>query len=188
MLSKLKRGSKNGKRWSIEYKAGFSADQINVEWDKQDTYGQEFGGIAHFTGSGLPNTGFSYGDKIADRIVGADTVDTSGAYFQADGGNSYYPITSKNSRETFNQINRDPLFKTCITQENNVSFTYNGEDSRTFVTLSNWDQHGIYNGASDYRRTSLRLNNNTDFSGKFTLKLSTTYVNIESNRVQQGRI
>ena len=186
IVIKTKRGSKNGKRWNIEYKAGFSADQINVEWDKQDTYGQGFGGVAHLTGSGLSNTGFSYGDKIADRIGGADTVDTSGAYFQADGGNIYYPITSKNSRETFNEINRDALFKTGITQENNVSFTYNGEDSRTFVSLSNWDQDGIYNGASDYRRTSLRLNNDTDFSDKLTLKLSTTYVNIESNRVQTG--
>jgi TonB-dependent SusC/RagA subfamily outer membrane receptor len=67
IVIKTKRGSKNGKRWSIEYKAGFSADQINVEWDKQNTYGQDFGGIAHLTGSGLSYTGFSYGDKIAER-------------------------------------------------------------------------------------------------------------------------
>ena len=186
IVIKTKRGSKNGKRWNIEYKAGFSADQINVEWEKQGIFGQGSRGNVHLTGSGLSNTGNSFGDKIADRLGGADIVDSTGEFFRADGGNLYYPVTQKNSRQVYNQINRDALFKTGITQENNVSFTYNGEDSRTFVSLSNWDQDGIYNGASDYRRTSLRLNNDTDFSDKLTLKLSTTYINIESNRVQTG--
>ena len=186
IVIKTKRGSKNGKRWNIEYKAGFSADQINVEWEKQGIFGQGSRGNVHLTGSGLSNTGNSFGDKIADRPGGADIVDSSGEFFRADGGNLYYPVTQKNSRQVYNQINRDALFKTGITQENNVSFTYNGEDSRTFVSLSNWDQDGIYKGASDYRRTSLRLNNDTDFSDKLTLKLSTTYINIESNRVQTG--
>ncbi len=186
IVIKTKRGAKGGKKWSIEYKASISMDQINREWTKQGIYGQGSGGNAHLTGSGLSNTGFSYGDKIADRPGGPDTVNTTGARFVADDGTIYYPITAKNSREVFNQVNRDALFKTGVTVENNVSLSYSGENNRTFASISNWDQDGIYQGASDYRRTSVRLNNDTDFSDKLTLKLSTTFVNIESNRVQTG--
>ena len=186
IVIKTKRGSKGGKKWAIDYKATFSFEQINVEWEKQGIYGQGSGGNAHLTGSGLSNTGFSYGDKIASRSGGSDTFDTTRAYFQAENGTIYYPITAKNSREVFNQANRDALFKTGFTHENNISLSYSGENNRTFASVSNWDQDGIYNGASDYRRTSVRLNNDTDFTENLTLKLSTTYINIESNRVQTG--
>ena len=181
-----KRGAKGAKKWAIDYKVGFSFDQINVEWEKQGIYGQGWRGDPHLTGSGLSNTGFSYGDKISSRAGGADIVNTGGAYFQAENGTLYYPVTTKNSTEVYNQANRDALFKTGFTHENNISLSYNGENNRTFASISNWDQDGIYNGASDYRRTSVRLNNDTDFTENLTLKLSTTYVNIESNRVQTG--
>jgi TonB-linked SusC/RagA family outer membrane protein len=186
IVIQTKRGSRTGKKWSIDYKTTLSLDEVNVEWEKQGVFGQGFGGAAHLSGSGLSNTGYSYGDKIADRTGGADTFDTSGAYFVSDSGNTIYPIIGKNSREVFNQSNRDALFKTGVTYENNVSLSYNGDASSTFVSISNWNQDGIYNGASDYDRTSIRLNNDTKFSDKLTLKLSSTYVNIKSNRVQTG--
>lgn len=186
IVIKTKRGSKGGKKWKVDFKNSLSFDQINVEWEKQGIFGQGFGGSDHLTGSGLSNTGFSYGGRIDARSGGADTVDTSGAYFQAANGTLYYPITGKNSTEVYNDANRDALFKTGITNENNISFSHSGEDSRTFVSISNWDQEGIYNGASDYRRTSVRLNSDIDFTEKLTLKLSTTYIDIESNRVQTG--
>ena len=186
IVIRTKRGSKGGKKWKFEYKAGIYADEVNREWTKQGIYGQGFGGSAHLTGSGLSNTGFSFGDRIADRAGGDDTFVTTGAYFEADSGKRYYPFTQKNSRDVFNQTNRDAVFKTGVTVENNFSLSYSGENNRTFASFSNWDQDGIYNGASDYRRTSVRLNSDTDFSDKLTLKLSTTYVNIASNRVQTG--
>ncbi len=186
LVIKTKRGSGPKGRWKVDVKSSFSFDQVNREWEKQNIYGQGFGGVDHLTGTGLANTGFSYGGKIADRIGGPDTVNTSEAYFQADNGNLYYPITQKNSHEVFNDINRNAVFRTGLVYDNNVSFTHTGESNRTFVSLSNWDQQGIYRGASDYRRTSVRLNNDTDFSDKFTLKMSSTYINIESNRIQTG--
>lgn len=186
IVIKTKRGTRGGKKWKVDYKNTFSFDQINVEWDKQGIFGQGFGGVDHLTGSGQSNTGFSYGGRIDARTGGADTVDTSGAYFQADDGTLYYPITQKNSTAVYNKANRDAVFQTGVTMENNISFSHSGESSRTFVSVSNWNQEGIYNGASDYDRTSVRLNSDVDFSDKLTLKLSSTYVNIESNRVQTG--
>ena len=186
IVIKTKRGTRGGKKWKVDYKNTFSFDQINVEWDKQGIFGQGFGGVDHLTGSGQSNTGFSYGGRIDARTGGAATVDTSGAYFQADDGTLYYPITQKNSTAVYNKANRDAVFQTGVTMENNISFSHSGESSRTFVSVSNWNQEGIYNGASDYDRTSVRLNSDVDFSDKLTLKLSSTYVNIESNRVQTG--
>ncbi|NNE32158.1 MAG: SusC/RagA family TonB-linked outer membrane protein [Winogradskyella sp.] len=186
IVIKTKRGTRGGKKWKVEYKNSFSFDQVNVEWEKQGIFGQGFGGVDHLTGSGQSNTGFSYGGRIDARSGGPDTVDTSGAYFEAANGTLYYPVTQKNSTEVFNQINRDAVFKTGVTIENNVSLSHSGEDSRTFVSVSNWDQDGIYSGASDYRRTSLRMNSDIDITDKFILKMSSTYVNIESNRVQTG--
>ncbi len=186
LVIKTKRGRGRKGIWNVNYKSSVYLDEVNREWEKQGIFGQGSGGVDHLTGSDLSNIGFSYGGKIADRSGGADTVDTTGAYFQAQDGTLYYPITQKNSREVFNQANRDAVFKTGITYENNVSFSHSGENNRTFASISNWDQDGIYRGASNYRRTSIRLNNDTDFSDKLTLKMSASYINIESNRIQTG--
>ena len=186
IVIKTKRGAKGSKQWKVEVKSAASFDTVNVEWEKQGVFGQGFNGVDHLTGSGQSNTGFSFGGKISSRAGGPDTVNTAGAYFVSETGNVIYPITVKNSQEVFNKTNRDAVFKTGITFENNVSLSYGGEKSRTFVSVSNWDQDGIYRGASDYRRTSVRLNNDTDISDKLTFKMSTTYVGIESNRVQTG--
>ena len=186
LVIKTKRGKGIQGRWKVDVKSSISLDQVNREWDKQGIYGQGWRGVDHLTGSGQSNTGFSYGARIADRSGGPDTVNTTGAYFQADNGTLYYPITQKNSTEVFNDANRNAVFKTGVILENNLSLSYTGEKSRTFASISNWDQDGIYRGASDYRRTSVRLNNDTDFSDKLTLKMSASYINIESNRVQTG--
>ena len=180
IVIKTKRGSKGGKRWQVNVKSAISIDEVNREWDKQDQYGQ--GSL----GTDSPTSALSYGAKISSRAGGADTVDTTGEFFLADDGTVYYPITQKNSRETFNQANRDAVFTNGIVYDNNVSVSYAGDDSRTFVSLSNWDQEGIYRGASDYKRTSIKLNNDTDISDNFTVKLSTTYIDISSNRIQTG--
>ncbi|WP_299673789.1 SusC/RagA family TonB-linked outer membrane protein [uncultured Tenacibaculum sp.] len=180
IVIKTKRGSKGGKRWQVNVKSAISIDEVNREWDKQDQYGQ--GSL----GTDSPTSALSYGAKISSRAGGADTVDTTGEFFVADDGTVYYPITQKNSRETFNQANRDAVFTNGIVYDNNVSVSYAGDNSRTFVSLSNWDQEGIYRGASDYKRTSIKLNNDTDISDNFTVKLSTTYIDISSNRIQTG--
>ena len=180
------KGTNSGKQWKFNLKSSISFDEINREWEKQSIYGQGSGGSDHKTGSGQSNTGFSYGGKIASRVGGDDEVDKTGAYFQAENGKLYYPITEKRSKEVFNDSNRNALFKTGVSLENNLSFSYTGESNRSFVSISHFDQDGIYNGASDYKRTSIRMNSDTDYSDRLTLKLSSTYVTINSNRVQTG--
>ena len=179
-----KRSSSN-KEWQFNLKSSISFDEINREWEKQSIYGQGFGSD-HMTGSGQSNTGFSFGGKIASRVGGDDEVDKTGAYFQAENGKLYYPITEKRSKEIFNDKNRNALFKTGVSLENNLNFSYAGDSNRSFVSISNLNQDGIYNGASDYNRTSIRMNSDTDYSDNLTIKLSSTYIGISSNRVQTG--
>ena len=72
----------------------------------------------------------------------------------------------------YNQINRDAVFGNGYTYDNSVSFSYNGERNRTYISISNVDQDGIMKGNSDYTRTSLKLNNTTQATDKLLFKLS----------------
>ena len=62
----------------------------------QSTYGQGTGGLW------AANNARSWGDKITNRAGGADAVNTGADYFVGyPTGTIYYPITTKNSKETF---------------------------------------------------------------------------------------
>ena len=181
MVIKTKRGSLGGKKWSFSVKSSVSIDEVNREWEKQGTYEQGN------RGSASPTSPFSYGDKIGRRSGGSDEVDTSAdSYFVADSGREYYPITTKNSKEIYNKRNRDAVFKNGLVFENSFGLRYNGEDYSTYFSVANWNQDGIYRGASDYNRTTLTMNNDVRFNDFISMRLSTNYTNIDSNRIQTG--
>ena len=189
LVINTKRGTKEAKGWSFNVKTSLSVDRINREWAKQDTWGQGFDGIWYGEpgiGYFVENTGFSFGDEIALRSGGNDTYDLSGGYFETPDGRQIGPIVDKNSKATYNQENRDALFGDGYTWETNASFSYNSENSSTFISISNLDQDGILKGASDYVRNTLKLNNDTNLTDKLKVKLSSTYSTSESNRVQTG--
>ena len=189
LVINTKRGSKESKGWSFNVKTSLSVDRVNREWDKQDTWGQGYDGIWYGEpgiGYFVENTGFSFGDEIALRPGGNDTYDLTGGYFETPDGRQIGPIVDKNSKTTYNQENRDALFGDGYTWETNASFSFKGDRSSTFISISNLDQDGILKGASDYVRNTLKLNNDTDLTDKLKVKLSSTYSTSESNRVQTG--
>jgi TonB-linked SusC/RagA family outer membrane protein len=172
-----------GGNFSVDFNASFSIDQINREHEKQDKYGQGAGGVWSSNGSGL-----SWGDKIADRSGEADVVNTAGAYFVGDQtGTTYYPITTKNSRETYNDVNRDQVFRDGSSQNYNVGMNFAGSDqSNTYFGVGRLDQKGIINGASDYSRNSIRLNHSRKFNDIVSGRVNASFINSESNRIQTG--
>lgn len=189
LVINTKRGSKESKGWSFNVKTSLSVDRVNREWDKQDTWGQGYDGIWYGEpgiGYFVENTGFSFGDEIALRSGGNDTYDLTGGYFETPDGRQIGPIVDKNSKTTYNQENRDAIFGDGYTWETNASFSFRGDRSSTFISISNLDQDGILKGASDYVRNTLKLNNDTDLTDKLKVKLSSTYSTSESNRVQTG--
>ena len=191
LVINTKRGNKAAKGWSFDVKQSVSVDYVNREWVKQDVWGQGYDGIWYGsdevgTGRFVENTGYSYGDEIALRPGGADVYDFSSGYFETESGQRIGAISDKRSRQTFNQENRDAVFGNGYTYETNASFSYNGEDSSTFISISNLDQSGIIQGASDYKRRTLKLNNDTQLTDKLKVRLSSSYSNSTSNRVQTG--
>jgi len=196
IIIKTKSGSGNSKKWSVNLKTAVSIDEINIEWDKQSTYGQGTGGL--YLGNTISGQGFfnglSWGDKISDRSGGTDLVTIGNERFVSDNGNTIYPYAidpatgniGKNSREIFNQSNRDQIFGTGVALDNSISLSHNTEKSKTYISLSNWDQQGIIREGSAYERTTFRINQETKFTDKLTGKIGASYVDINSDRVQQG--
>ena len=190
LVINTKRGSDSPKGWSVNAKSTLSVETINAEWNKQGSWGQGFPGqwVGEAPGTGVfvENTGFSFGDQMSLRPGGADTYDFSGGWFETQDGRRIGNIAQKNDKTNYNQVNRDAVFGNGYTYDNSVSFSYNGEKNRTYISISNVNQDGIMKGNSDYERTSLKLNNTTQATDKLLFKLSSSYTNITSNRVQTG--
>jgi TonB-linked SusC/RagA family outer membrane protein len=194
IVIKTKQGRSGAKKLAVSVRSTLIVDKINVEFEKQDTFGQGYpawwAGIgSDFSSDGgiwVPNTGFSWGDRISARSGGADGVTVGNRRFESATGNIIYPITSKNSTEVFNEINRNQVFGDGFTFDKSASITYGNENSSTFMSYSDWDQNGIIKGRSNYRRQTIRLNHNINLTEKISAKFNTTYSKVRSDRVQQG--
>jgi TonB-linked SusC/RagA family outer membrane protein len=178
LMITTKKGS--GDRLAISYKSTFSVDQVNRNYSLQDAYGQGTGGVWR------RNNARSWGDKIANRSGAADVVNTTGEYFRADNGNVYYPITTKNSQETYNKKNYDAVFGLGHYWDNSVSLSGGSKSSNYFFSLSDLNQKGVIKGNSDYHRTTARLNATRELSKWLSVTGNSSYALTNSNRVRRG--
>jgi len=170
---------KAGDKVNISFSSTYSVDEINRRHPMQDKFGQGSGG------NYSPTSANSWGDRIADRSGEPDAVNNTGRYFKANDGTIYYPITAKNSRETFIDENFDAVFQNGSYWDNSLSISGGGEKSTFYFSLGDLDQKGIIRN-SDYRRTTLRLNANTQFNDWIALSSKATYAHTSSNRIQQS--
>ncbi|MGI4874810.1 MAG: SusC/RagA family TonB-linked outer membrane protein [Janthinobacterium lividum] len=170
----------NSDRLNISFKSTYSVDQVNRNYALQDAYGQGTGGVWR------RNNARSWGDKIANRSGAADVVNTTGEYFKADNGTVYYPITTKNSQETFNQKNYDAVFGLGHYWDNSLSLSGGNKASNYFLSLSDLNQQGVIKGNSDYRRSTVRLNATRELSKWLSVTGNSSYALINSNRVRRG--
>ena len=173
--------TKSGKagKAKISFKSTLSFDEVNQRYELQNTYGQGRSGSYGATRAE------SWGDYIPDRAGGADVVDQSGGYFEAQGGNRYYPIDTKNSQETFVNSNWDDVFQTGGYFQNDLSISGGTEKSNYFFSLGRLDQEGIIKN-SDYDRTNLRMNNKFFLNDWLNMSTKASYSRVTSNRIQQS--
>ena len=173
--------TKKGQRGEakITFKSSYSLDEISERIPMQDTWGQGRSGV---WGS---NRAESWGDYIPERSGGADIFDTSGAYFEAADGSLYYPITQKNSKETFLEENFNSLFQTGVIWQNDLTISGGGENSTYFFSLGYLTQDGIIREAT-YDRTNLRLNYESKLNDYLTFSSKVAYTFTDSNRIQQN--
>jgi len=170
---------KGRKGLNIEFSSSLSLDQVNREFAKQDRFGQ---GV---NGGWRANNALSWGDRIADRS-GSDTFNMSGAKFVSEDGSVQYPITKKGDKSTFNESNRDQVFRTGVTWNNNLSISSASEKGSVYFSASDWNQTGVLRGNSDYRRTTGRLNFDYNVSDKLKISMKNTLAKVFSNRIQMG--
>ncbi|MFD2786817.1 SusC/RagA family TonB-linked outer membrane protein [Hymenobacter rubripertinctus] len=180
-----KRGGSDSGKLSITYGTTYSADRVSYKHDLQDTYGRGSQGVAALTSN---TTGNSWGDKISTRSGAPDVVNStgSGGFYTAQNGQVYYPITKKNSQETFLDKNFDGVFQTGHFLENNLSLSAGNKDGNIFLSVSDLNQKGIVRNNSDYRRTTGRVNAFRNFNDIVKIAGNMTYSRVESNRIQQG--
>ncbi|MEL6942436.1 MAG: SusC/RagA family TonB-linked outer membrane protein, partial [Bacteroidota bacterium] len=173
--------TKNGNsgKPKISYKVTRSFDQVHERIPMQTTWGQGRSGVFGATRAE------SWGDYITDRSGGADAVDQSGQYFEAENGTRYYPIDEKNSTETFVDSNWDAVFQTGGFWQNDLSISGGSENATYFFSFGRLDQDGIIRN-SDYDRTNLRLNNKFILNDWLTVTSKAGYTNSNSNRIQQS--
>ena len=165
---------------NVEVSSSVALDYVNREFDKQSIYGQ---GSA---GNYVANNALSWGDKISSRAGGEDAVNTTGAKFVAADGTIYYPLVKKNSTNVYNDANRDQVFRTGKTFINNVTISSANEKNSVYFNIADWNQEGVLNGLSDYRRTSGRLNYSQRINNKVNISMNSFLSKIFSNRIQQG--
>ena len=174
---------KSGKP-KISFSSSYSSDIISERLPMQNTYGKGRSGAYLEAG----NRAEAWGDRIADRTGGEDNVDTGGAYFVADDGTVYYPLTGndgKNSKETFVDENFDAVFQVGHAWQNNVAIS-GGTDRATYAfSLGHLEQDGIIR-ESKYDRTNLRLNNKMIFNDWLSMSSKASYTRSFGNRIQQS--
>ncbi len=173
--------TKNGKpgKMNISYKITRSFDQVNKRYPLQNVYGQGRGGVYS------PTRSESWGDYIPDRPGGEDIFDTSGQYFEARDGTKYYPLVTKNSRETFVDENWNAVFHTGGFWQHDLSLSGGTEKSQYFFSIGRIDQEGIIRNSS-YDRTNVRLNVKFFPVKWLNASTKTSYNHNFSNRIQQS--
>ncbi|MCX6177129.1 MAG: TonB-dependent receptor plug domain-containing protein, partial [Bacteroidetes bacterium] len=155
--------TKRGKRgMKVEFSSTLGIDQVNREYEKQSTFGQGS------NGKWVANTGGSFGDRIGSRS-GSDSVSKSGQRFESESGNIYRPIIKKGDKTVYNDANRDQVFRNGTTWNNNLSISNATDKSSVFFSVADWNQTGVINGNSNYRRTSARLNFTQNMSDKLSI-------------------
>ena len=161
----------------ITFSTTYSFDEISERIPRQSVWGQGQNGIYS------PTKAESWGDYIPDRAGGADAVNTSGGFFTSQNGNVYYPITTKNSRETYIEENFNAAFQTGTFIQNDLNISGGNDKNTYFFSLTNLQQEGIIRG-STYDRTNIRFNYNAKLNDIMDLSNKVAYTYTSANMTQ----
>ena len=175
-----KKGASNSKL-NVSLKTTYSIDEINLNYPLQSVYGQGT------NGAWAANNARSWGDKIANRAGGDDAVNTAADYFEGyPTGTIYYPITTKNNKETFLDKNYNSAFRKGHYLNTSVSASGGDAKSNYFMSIGDMNQQGAIRNNSNYRRTSFRINASRQLNSWLKISNKASYVLTNSDRVRRG--
>lgn len=170
----------SGAKANISFKSTVSFDEVSAFYDLQSTYGQGNNGVW------AANAIRTWGDKIENRSGADDVLNTTGGYFVGNTGQTIYPITAKNSKQTFNEKNYNDIFRTGNFLDNSLSISGGDSKSNYFFSLNDMNQQGVARNSSDYRRSSFRLNVGKELNKWLSISNKASYILTNSNRLQAG--
>jgi len=180
LIITTKKGGSNNKL-NVSFKSTYSIDEINLNYPLQSAYGQGT------NGAWAANNARSWGDKIANRAGGADAVNTGADFFVGyPTGTTYYPITTKNSKETFLDKNYDHVFRKGHYLNNSLSVSGGDARSNYFISIGDMNQQGVIRNNSNYRRTTFRVNASRQLNKWLKVSSKSSYVLTNSDRVRRG--
>ncbi len=175
-----KKGASNSKL-NVSFKSTYSIDEINFNYPLQSAYGQGT------NGAWAANNARSWGDKIANRAGGADAVNTAADYFVGyPTGTIYYPITTKNNKETFLDKNYNSAFRNGHYLNNSLSVSGGDAKSNYFMSIGDMNQQGAIRNNSNYRRTTFRINASRQLNKWLKVSNKSSYILTNSDRVRRG--
>lgn len=159
-----------GKKINISLRSQVYADDLLRPFPLQTSFGQGFGGKFGF------NSSLSWGDRIADRSGGPDSL--------ARPDYPYSTIIKKNSKQTYDHATE--LFHTPVTWDNGVTVSGGDEWGTFYLDIDRLSQKGIILANQELGRTSVRANVSRRFSENVTARVNASYMNTNSARIQQG--
>ena len=175
-----KKGASNSKL-NVSFKTTYSIDEINLNYPLQSAYGQGT------NGAWAANNARSWGDKIANRAGGADAVNTAADFFVGyPTGTIYYPITTKNNKETFLDKNYNSAFGKGHYLNTSLSVSGGDAKSNYFMSIGDMNQQGAIRNNSNYRRTTFRINASRQLNSWLKVSNKASYVLTNSDRVRRG--
>jgi TonB-linked SusC/RagA family outer membrane protein len=182
-----KKGKNSGGKVNVSFQTTYSIDQLNRTVPLQTSFSQGANGRFSF------NAARAWGDKIANRLGGADVpANPNGAYllladgtrrFQPANGTASNPAGGKRDKTVYDH-GRD-LFRTGWFWDNSISFSGGDNNGNFFLSLGNLEQKGILKAGSDYTRRTIRFNSEKKV-GALRINTGLAYTFTRSNRVQQG--
>jgi len=122
------------------------------------------------------NSALSWGDRIADRPGGPDSL--------ARPDYPYSRIVVKRSKETYDHATE--LFRKPITWNTSLEVSGGDEWGSFYLNAERLSEQGIILANSDFKRTSIRANVSRRFAENITARVNAAYVKTSTNRVQQG--
>ena len=163
----------------INYQTTFSFDKVSERLSLQNKWGQGRNGVYN------SNVAESWGDYIPARNGSADILKRDGQYFEAKGGEKYYPILQKNANTTFLEDNWNQVIQQGGYQQHNLSFSGGNKWALFYFNIGNLNQKGIVKKAN-YHRTNIKLNSQFFITDWLSNTSNASYIHSSSNRIQQN--